>query len=204
MPSCSRPISIWMRFGREALVAALLGRAAALVLLAGLLWPAGSTVPDAADSVPALAAASSLAWASASFRSLRFSRLSALRTRRSKNSMGTQRPFHSSASASAMRRHSSSVGATGSGPSGRAQLSNSSFIQAGTRGTLAIHSKRRRRARLLTQASTGLGYLPRVAPQIAVIAGDGVGKEVVPEGIKVLGSLGLELEFEQFPWGCEH
>jgi tartrate dehydrogenase/decarboxylase/D-malate dehydrogenase len=43
-----------------------------------------------------------------------------------------------------------------------------------------------------------------VAPRIAVIAGDGVGKEVVPEGIKVMASLGLGLEFDQLPWGCEH
>ncbi len=39
---------------------------------------------------------------------------------------------------------------------------------------------------------------------MAVIAGDGVGKEVVPEGIKVLSSLGLDFEFDRFPWGCEH
>ncbi len=40
--------------------------------------------------------------------------------------------------------------------------------------------------------------------RIAVIAGDGVGKEVVPEGIKVIRSLGLPLDFEELPWGCEH
>jgi len=39
--------------------------------------------------------------------------------------------------------------------------------------------------------------------RIAVIAGDGVGKEVVPEGIKVLQATGSELDFEAFPWGCE-
>ncbi|MDQ6921729.1 MAG: isocitrate/isopropylmalate family dehydrogenase, partial [Candidatus Dormibacteraeota bacterium] len=43
-----------------------------------------------------------------------------------------------------------------------------------------------------------------MAPRVAVIAGDGVGKEVVPEGIKVLSSLGLDFEFDRFPWGCEH
>ena len=42
--------------------------------------------------------------------------------------------------------------------------------------------------------------------RIAVIAGDGIGKEVVPAGIEVLeaaaaGEVGLE--FVEFPWGCE-
>src|SRR5579884_1076205 len=48
-------------------------------------------------------------------------------------------------------------------------------------------------------------YLGRVmSHRIAVIPGDGVGKEVIPEGIKVLSALGLSLEFEQLPWGCDH
>jgi tartrate dehydrogenase/decarboxylase/D-malate dehydrogenase len=37
-----------------------------------------------------------------------------------------------------------------------------------------------------------------------VIAGDGVGKEVVPEGIKVITSLGLGFDFDQLPWGCDY
>jgi tartrate dehydrogenase/decarboxylase/D-malate dehydrogenase len=45
--------------------------------------------------------------------------------------------------------------------------------------------------------------------RIAVIAGDGIGQEVVPEGIKVLRTLqevvpGLHLEFEEFPWSSDH
>src|SRR5262245_11518879 len=45
--------------------------------------------------------------------------------------------------------------------------------------------------------------------RIAVIAGDGIGQEVMPEGIKVLRTLpeivpGLHLEFEEFPWGSDH
>jgi tartrate dehydrogenase/decarboxylase/D-malate dehydrogenase len=40
--------------------------------------------------------------------------------------------------------------------------------------------------------------------RIAAIAGDGIGKEVLPEGLKVLeaaaGRFGLELEFVHFPW----
>jgi tartrate dehydrogenase/decarboxylase / D-malate dehydrogenase len=43
-----------------------------------------------------------------------------------------------------------------------------------------------------------------MAPRIAVIPGDGVGKEVVPEGIKVLETLGLGFRFEELPWGCEY
>jgi tartrate dehydrogenase/decarboxylase / D-malate dehydrogenase len=39
--------------------------------------------------------------------------------------------------------------------------------------------------------------------RIAVIPGDGVGKEVVPEGLKVMRALGVPLDFEQLPWGCD-
>lgn len=45
--------------------------------------------------------------------------------------------------------------------------------------------------------------------QIAVIAGDGIGQEVMPEGMKVLRTVqeivpGLQLEFEAFPWGSDY
>ena len=45
--------------------------------------------------------------------------------------------------------------------------------------------------------------------KIAVIAGDGIGPEVIAEGIKVLKKVaqldgGFEFEFTQFPWGCDH
>ena len=43
--------------------------------------------------------------------------------------------------------------------------------------------------------------------RIAVIPGDGIGKEVVPEGIKVLEALSavfdISFEFENFDWSCE-
>jgi tartrate dehydrogenase/decarboxylase/D-malate dehydrogenase len=43
--------------------------------------------------------------------------------------------------------------------------------------------------------------------QIAVIAGDGIGKEVVPEGIRVLNAasarFGFRLEWHNFNWSCE-
>ncbi len=45
--------------------------------------------------------------------------------------------------------------------------------------------------------------------KIAVIAGDGIGPEVVSEGVKVLKKVaeldgGFEFEFTEFPWGCEY
>ena len=44
--------------------------------------------------------------------------------------------------------------------------------------------------------------------RIAVIAGDGIGKEVVPEGIRVLNAagnrFGFQLTWDFFPWGCEY
>jgi len=44
--------------------------------------------------------------------------------------------------------------------------------------------------------------------RIAVIPGDGIGKEVVPEGIRVLEAAGskfdIQFQWEEFPWSCEH
>ncbi|MFL5762074.1 MAG: tartrate dehydrogenase [Thermomicrobiales bacterium] len=46
--------------------------------------------------------------------------------------------------------------------------------------------------------------------RIAVIPGDGIGKEVIPEGLRVLERLAahssnrLAFAFESFPWGCEY
>jgi tartrate dehydrogenase/decarboxylase/D-malate dehydrogenase len=46
--------------------------------------------------------------------------------------------------------------------------------------------------------------------RIAVIPGDGIGNEVVPEGIRVLDHLAshsggrVRFEYEAFPWGCEY
>jgi tartrate dehydrogenase/decarboxylase/D-malate dehydrogenase len=43
--------------------------------------------------------------------------------------------------------------------------------------------------------------------RIATIPGDGIGKEVVPEGIRVLDAAGrkqgFSLQWNQFPWSCE-
>lgn len=45
--------------------------------------------------------------------------------------------------------------------------------------------------------------------KIAVIAGDGIGPEVIAEGVKVLEKVseldgGFRFEFEYFPWGCDY
>lgn len=45
--------------------------------------------------------------------------------------------------------------------------------------------------------------------KIAVIAGDGIGPEVLAEGIKVLTNIAavagtFQVEFTEFPWGCEY
>jgi tartrate dehydrogenase/decarboxylase / D-malate dehydrogenase len=44
---------------------------------------------------------------------------------------------------------------------------------------------------------------------VAVIPGDGIGNEVVPEAVRVLDAAGdvagsFKLTYEQFPWGCEY
>jgi tartrate dehydrogenase/decarboxylase/D-malate dehydrogenase len=43
--------------------------------------------------------------------------------------------------------------------------------------------------------------------RIAVIAGDGIGKEVIPAGMHVVGRAaarhGLEIDWIEFPWGCD-
>ena len=48
-----------------------------------------------------------------------------------------------------------------------------------------------------------------ITHKIAVIAGDGIGPEVIAEGIKVLERVaeldgGFKFEFTYFPWGCEY
>ncbi|MGE5200304.1 MAG: isocitrate/isopropylmalate family dehydrogenase, partial [Rhodospirillaceae bacterium] len=44
--------------------------------------------------------------------------------------------------------------------------------------------------------------------RIATIPGDGIGREVVPEGIRVLEAAGrkfdLAFAWDHFPWSCEH
>ena len=44
--------------------------------------------------------------------------------------------------------------------------------------------------------------------RVATISGDGIGKEVVPEGIRVVDAAakkaGIRLDWEMFPWSCEY
>ncbi len=44
--------------------------------------------------------------------------------------------------------------------------------------------------------------------KIAVIPGDGIGKEVAPEGMRVLEAagkkFGIQFQWDQFPWSCEY
>jgi tartrate dehydrogenase/decarboxylase/D-malate dehydrogenase len=44
--------------------------------------------------------------------------------------------------------------------------------------------------------------------RIATIPGDGIGREVVPEGVRVLEAagrrFGVELQWDEFPWSCEY
>jgi tartrate dehydrogenase/decarboxylase/D-malate dehydrogenase len=46
------------------------------------------------------------------------------------------------------------------------------------------------------------------AKRIALIAGDGIGLEVVPEGVRVVEAAarkeGFAISFEDFDWGCDH
>lgn len=43
-----------------------------------------------------------------------------------------------------------------------------------------------------------------MSKHIAVIPGDGVGREVVPIGLEVLAAATAGLDFEELPWGCDY
>ena len=45
--------------------------------------------------------------------------------------------------------------------------------------------------------------------RIAAIPGDGIGKEVLPEGVRVLDFMGkitgqFKIEWQVFPWSCDY
>src|SRR5438270_1701612 len=42
-----------------------------------------------------------------------------------------------------------------------------------------------------------------MSKRLAVIPGDGVGKEVIPVGLEVVQAVTQGIEFDQLPWGCE-
>src|SRR5699024_6972094 len=61
----------------------------------------------------------------------------------------------------------------------------------------------------LTVLVEGRGGIDVRNYQIGVIPGDGIGPEVVTEGLKVLKSIervdsSLSFTFTEFPWGCEY
>src|SRR6266849_6973845 len=49
---------------------------------------------------------------------------------------------------------------------------------------------------------------PMKTHRIAVIPGDGIGKEVVPEGLRVLEAagrkFGVAFKWDHYPWSCEY
>jgi len=49
---------------------------------------------------------------------------------------------------------------------------------------------------------------PNSTHRIAVIPGDGIGKEIVPEGRRVLdaaaGKFGVTLRWDDFDWSCDY
>lgn len=57
----------------------------------------------------------------------------------------------------------------------------------------------------LTRGCIGLCYFLPVSQKkrIAIIAGDGIGQEVIPQAVKVLAASGVELETTQFDWGAD-
>ena len=50
----------------------------------------------------------------------------------------------------------------------------------------------------------GLAPVPGRRRRIAVIAGDGIGPEVVEQALRVVGPLGVPLEIQHFPWSANH
>ena len=44
--------------------------------------------------------------------------------------------------------------------------------------------------------------------RIAVVPGDGIGKEVMPEGLRALEAVGrkfgIEFKFDEFDWSCDY
>jgi 3-isopropylmalate dehydrogenase len=44
---------------------------------------------------------------------------------------------------------------------------------------------------------------PPLTKRIAVIAGDGIGQEVIPQALKVIGASGASVEFTEFDWGAD-
>src|ERR1700686_3186183 len=80
----------------------------------------------------------------------------------------------------------------------------------GDRSRMAHRNARGRRRAYAAPAHQACGASVNRKFRIAVIPGDGIGNEVVPEGLRVLDRLAatsggtLAFEYESFPWGCEY
>src|SRR6267154_3267225 len=81
---------------------------------------------------------------------------------------------------------------------------------SGDRSRMAHRNTRRRGRTHAAPAHQAHGVAMERKFRIAVIPGDGIGNEVVPEGLRVLDRLAatsggtLAFEYESFPWGCEY
>src|SRR5438876_9805690 len=87
---------------------------------------------------------------------------------------------------------------------------SSSTCPAAGRGTGRLRASSGVRGALSTiaripLASTSDRMPPAERFRIAVIPGDGIGQEVVPEGVRVLDAVAPgRLEYERFEWGCQY
>src|SRR6267154_3552745 len=81
---------------------------------------------------------------------------------------------------------------------------------SGDRSRMAHRNTRRRGRTHAAPAHQAHGVAMERKFRIAVIPGDGIGNEVVPEGLRVLDQLAkasgdtLAFDYESFPWGCEY
>jgi tartrate dehydrogenase/decarboxylase / D-malate dehydrogenase len=59
-----------------------------------------------------------------------------------------------------------------------------------------------------SRSHASLGETEMSSHKIAVVAGDGIGKEVAPEGIRVLEAagkkFGIDFQWDELPWSCDH
>src|SRR5258705_12108551 len=89
---------------------------------------------------------------------------------------------------------------------GQAALSGTAAVRAaGRRGAGAPPAEARPWTKVPPQARADGGM--RMRHRIAAIPGDGIGKEVVPEGMRVLDAagrrFGFDIEWTTFDWSCQ-
>lgn len=56
----------------------------------------------------------------------------------------------------------------------------------------------------MSETPFGLPKAPGRKRRVAVVAGDGIGPEVVAQALRAVEPLGVPIEFEHFPWSAEH